>query len=358
MSTPSGKPLNYAPKEEREQPAKDPPAPPVENNVDEYLRRLSSSSGREEAHKRLPRAEPLRPVTGLPPVEESACAEKAPRSDGTFIDGVRVPSFMVERLRPPPPMLQHRNNLIAPLLVIGPAVAVLIAYYFSVGSLLPESEPGRGLKLAALDSRNIAPPLAGVAQRELRPTETQDSSAAARIPDGETSSKTAIAPQAKIPQTAELSQSTASQSTLSTHSEASRSGSPAQEPATPRNEASPQGKTTAMLSPDPSGDQAPPANKAVRALGADEIKLLMKQGEQFTATGDLAAARLVFQRAAEAGDATAALAMGATYDPIVVAKLGVLGMSADLGKARSWYERAKGLGSPEASRRLELLANR
>ena len=147
MSTPSGKPLNYAPKEEREQPAKDPPAPPVENNVDEYLRRLSSSSGREEAHKRLPRAEPLRPVTGLPPVEESACAEKAPRSDGTFIDGVRVPSFMVERLRPPPPMLQHRNNLIAPLLVIGSAVAVLIEAAAAVAGhpapRLPSSPPSR-----------------------------------------------------------------------------------------------------------------------------------------------------------------------------------------------------------------------
>jgi TPR repeat protein len=84
----------------------------------------------------------------------------------------------------------------------------------------------------------------------------------------------------------------------------------------------------------------------------------MKQGERFTAAGDLATARLLFQRAAEAGDATAALAMGATYDPFVLASLGVLGMSADLGKARSWYEKAKELGSPEASRRLELLANR
>jgi TPR repeat protein len=84
----------------------------------------------------------------------------------------------------------------------------------------------------------------------------------------------------------------------------------------------------------------------------------MKQGEQFAAAGDLATARLVFQRAAEAGDATAALAMGATYDPIVLAKLGVLGMSADVGKARSWYEKAKEFGSPEASRRLKFLSNR
>ena len=50
--------------------------------------------------------------------------------------------------------------------------------------------------------------------------------------------------------------------------------------------------------------------------------------------------------------------MGASYDPIVLAKLGFRGISADVGMARSWYEKAKEFGSPEASRRLEVLANR
>jgi TPR repeat protein len=113
-----------------------------------------------------------------------------------------------------------------------------------------------------------------------------------------------------------------------------------------------------MLSPGPSGAQPPPASKAVRRLDPEDIKRLIKQGEQFAAAGDLVTARLVFQRAAEAGDATAALAMGASYDPIVLAKLGFRGISADVGKARSWYEKAKEFGSPEAPRRLELLANR
>jgi hypothetical protein len=113
-----------------------------------------------------------------------------------------------------------------------------------------------------------------------------------------------------------------------------------------------------MLSPGPSGAEAPPASKALRRLDPEDIKHLMKQGEQFAATGDLVTARLVFQRAAEAGDATAALAMGATYDPIVLAKLGFWGISADVGKARSWYEKAKEFGSSEATRRLEVLANR
>jgi TPR repeat protein len=33
-------------------------------------------------------------------------------------------------------------------------------------------------------------------------------------------------------------------------------------------------------------------------------------------------------------------------------------MGADIEKARSWYEKAKEFGSPDAPRRLETLANR
>jgi len=50
--------------------------------------------------------------------------------------------------------------------------------------------------------------------------------------------------------------------------------------------------------------------------------------------------------------------LAGTYDPVALEKLGVQGLPADVAKARAWYERAKGLGSPEARRRLELLASR
>ena len=113
-----------------------------------------------------------------------------------------------------------------------------------------------------------------------------------------------------------------------------------------------------MRQPGTSGVQAPPSSPAVRALDAEQIKLLMKQGEQFIVAGDIVTARIAFQRAAEAGDAKAAVALGATYDPAVLAKVGVLGISADVAKARSWYEKAEKLGSPDARRRLEVLADR
>jgi len=64
------------------------------------------------------------------------------------------------------------------------------------------------------------------------------------------------------------------------------------------------------------------------------------------AAGDVATARVVLQRAAEAGNAGAAMALGATYDPNVLAKLGVVGVKPDAEKARSWYEKAGIPSSP------------
>jgi TPR repeat protein len=74
--------------------------------------------------------------------------------------------------------------------------------------------------------------------------------------------------------------------------------------------------------------------------------------------GDFAAARTLFQRVAEADDAAAAIALGATYDPTVLSGLRAVGIDADVGKARFWYQKAVTLGSSDGKRRLELLANR
>jgi TPR repeat protein len=114
-----------------------------------------------------------------------------------------------------------------------------------------------------------------------------------------------------------------------------------------------EGETVAMVQPSATGAQGPPSSKAVRVPDPEEIKLLMKQGEQLIAAGDVVTARVVFQRAADAGNANAAMALGATYDPNVLGKLGVVGLSADVEQARSWYRKAENLGSPDARGRLD-----
>jgi hypothetical protein len=100
---------------------------------------------------------------------------------------------------------------------------------------------------------------------------------------------------------------------------------------------------------------APPP--AQRKLDQEEIAVLLKRGKDLIANGDLAAARLVLQRAANANDAEAALALGATYDPYVLRALKVYGFKADPVMARDWYEKASELGSAAAPRRLEMLTS-
>ena len=95
---------------------------------------------------------------------------------------------------------------------------------------------------------------------------------------------------------------------------------------------------------------------AIRPLAAEEIELLRKQGNDFIAAGDFAGARGVLERAANAGDASSALAMAATYDPAVLARFKVKGLVPDNAKAAHWYERARDLGSQEAPLRLNALA--
>jgi TPR repeat protein len=100
----------------------------------------------------------------------------------------------------------------------------------------------------------------------------------------------------------------------------------------------------------------PSAAPAIVALDPEEVAMLLKRGQDFLKIGDIAAARLVLRRAANAGNAPAALALGATFDQAMLTELGVLGFTADEAEARAWYQRAHELGSAEASRRLDRLA--
>ncbi len=97
---------------------------------------------------------------------------------------------------------------------------------------------------------------------------------------------------------------------------------------------------------------------AIHHLDPSEIASSLRRGNDLIASGDLAAARLVLRRAANAGDAHAAMTLAGTYDPVVLEKLGVHGFVPDVAMARVWYEKAKKFGSAEAPQRLELLANK
>ena len=131
--------------------------------------------------------------------------------------------------------------------------------------------------------------------------------------------------------------------------EANASPAPAEAMPAPAPAPAPQ-LTTAL----PSNDAAvtPPVSLS---LAPDEIAMLLKRGKDAFSTGDLAAARLLLRRAAEAGSAEAALALGATFDPLVIRRLGAIGAAPDAAQARQWYQKAVALGSPTASQPLAQL---
>jgi hypothetical protein len=100
----------------------------------------------------------------------------------------------------------------------------------------------------------------------------------------------------------------------------------------------------------------PPQAEVVRSLDPREIAALIKRGQDLLASGDVQSARLLLMRGAEARDARAALLVGTTYDPALLRQIGADGPLADISQARTWYQRAKEWGEPDAQRKLEALA--
>jgi hypothetical protein len=99
----------------------------------------------------------------------------------------------------------------------------------------------------------------------------------------------------------------------------------------------------------------PTSSESVVEPDSEEVVALIQRARKLAETGDIAAARLVLRRAAEARSAQAALALGGMYDPAVLKQLGIRGVVPDIAQARSWYETAREYGSQEAPRRLEAL---
>jgi hypothetical protein len=93
---------------------------------------------------------------------------------------------------------------------------------------------------------------------------------------------------------------------------------------------------------------APPTS----GLSKIEIAELLQHGDALLRNGDVASARLFYERAAGAGDGRAALRLGATFDPEFLGRLGLGKLQANPAEARSWYGRARDLGEAEAKRRL------
>ncbi len=129
---------------------------------------------------------------------------------------------------------------------------------------------------------------------------------------------------------------------------AAPAASPAMPPATePTPAASPAVPTPAAPAKAPVVALGLPPPVAARPAAA-EVATLVARGDELFATGDVASARLFYERAADAGDAQAALRMGESFDPGFLDQAHVRGAKGDPATAIYWYRRARDLGSAEA----------
>jgi hypothetical protein len=271
-----------------------------------HLRRLEMTLNQlhiQSDARPLPRASQLPPVSALPmtkPIDRIPPVRTQPRPP------TRPIWLQEQQTQPPAPPPPEKGVLWprAAKFLIACAIAAPVSYYFAVttSSLREHSAKDTELAPVAAESRaNMAgPETARAQQRAIAAEEFVKTPAIPRSPAAET---------AKRP-----------------------------------------------------GSEMPPVEQAsvpaTKTANLQDAGLLTDRGRQLFEAGDLIAARILLLRAVIAGDAEAAVALGATYDPVVFADRGVRGDVADLDKARSWYERAMEMGSPEGPRRLEMLANR
>jgi type II secretory pathway predicted ATPase ExeA len=90
-------------------------------------------------------------------------------------------------------------------------------------------------------------------------------------------------------------------------------------------------------------------------LSKEMIGMLTNRGHEMLAVGDISAARLLYERAAAAGDPRAATAAGKTYDPLFLKEIAARGVRPRPDRAAEWYAQADAAGDAEAGARLKRL---
>ena len=101
-----------------------------------------------------------------------------------------------------------------------------------------------------------------------------------------------------------------------------------------------------------------PSPAVMKPLDESVILSYMRNGDLLLGRGDVAAARLFYQEAASAGSVEAMVAVGKTYDPVILDQLEIKGFHPDPVKAAEWYLQAKDKAAdPQSIERLEALRN-
>lgn len=131
---------------------------------------------------------------------------------------------------------------------------------------------------------------------------------------------------------------------------------PADIPAVAVAAAAPVTKSGAEAPPPPveplARDTSKTAAPVILPVNRERALRFLKRGDGELAEGRVAAARQLYERAAEMGLAQAAMALAATYDAAELIGPNLRNVQPDTTEAKRWYERARALGANDADRRL------
>jgi hypothetical protein len=94
---------------------------------------------------------------------------------------------------------------------------------------------------------------------------------------------------------------------------------------------------------------------AAEAQGSPEATRLIARARVLLGQGNIGAARIVLERAAETGSAQASFMLAETYDPVILSAWGTYGTRGEATKARELYAKAHAGGIQEAKDRVNAL---
>jgi TPR repeat protein len=116
--------------------------------------------------------------------------------------------------------------------------------------------------------------------------------------------------------------------------------------------------SSSALAPHASPVAVPNALDRKPPLSSGDLAVLLTRGDSLFGAGDLASARLFYERAADASNGQAALRLGETYDPRFLERAHLRGARGDVAAAAFWYKRARYLGMSDAGMLLDSLASK
>jgi hypothetical protein len=262
----------------------------------------------------VPPATPAKPVIATPPIEPAAArAERTiPRVEHT------APRLAA---RPAPPFAEpHVAAPQATPAADWDGVPVSVATTATRGGVAPSAAPAATPEAAATAATPATTPEAAAAPAT--PATTPEAAAAPATP--------APATPATTPEAA------AAPATPATIPKAAAA------PVAPR-----PGFGRAAAAPDTQQAASPPPTASPR-LSTEEMAALLARGDSLLSVGDVASARLFYERVADAGGRLAAIRLGETFDQFFLDRVRLRGVRGDPGAALFWYRRARDLGATDA----------